>query len=73
MMDRTINCHITNRIFICQRSGKDKLHPSEIPKTNFVFLVNVSSSMDSIAYSGDIQKMLDDLSFCPCPKIIKIH
>ena len=46
-MVRTIHFRIVVRIYFNKRSLKDKLQPSETPKSNFVHLVDVSSSMDS--------------------------
>ena len=46
-MVRTIHFRIVVRIYFYKRSLKDKLQPSETPKSNFVHLVDVSSSMDS--------------------------
>ena len=98
-MVRIIHFQITVKIHRCQRSRQDKLQPSETPKSNFMFLVDVSGSMDSngllpllksglkellvkpnpndsisfITYLDDVQNLLDDLNFCPCLKIIKVH
>ena len=66
-MVRTIHFRIVVRIYFYKRSLKDKLQPSETPKSNFVLLVDVSSSMNSNELLPLLKSGLEELLVKPNP------
>ena len=66
-MVRTIHFRIVVRIYFYKRSLKDKLQPSETPKSNFVHLVDVSSSMDNNELLPLLKSGLEELLVKPNP------
>ena len=66
-MVRTIHFRINVRIYRCQRSRQDKFQPSETPKSNFVFLVDVSGSIDSNDCLSLLKSGLKELLVKPNP------